>query len=157
MKGMGEIRVQVGLANDGDLALRLARQPRRGRVRRAEVEAVVDTGAVMTLLPPDLVDRLGLRRLDRRRVILADERVVEFDRAGTISLTVARREMKTDCLVGPPGCEPLLGQLVLEALDLVVDARRRTVTPRPESPDMPTLKLKAARNTSPPPRGSEVS
>ena len=29
-----------------------------------------------------------------------------------------------DCLVGPVGCEPLIGQIVLEALDLIVDCSR---------------------------------
>ena len=30
--------------------------------------------------------------------------------------------MNTDCLVGPPRCEPLLGQVALERLDLIVDS-----------------------------------
>lgn len=46
--------------------------------------------------------------------------------------------------VGPPGCEPLLGQIVMESLDLIADPARRTLTPRPESPIEPTLKLKSA-------------
>jgi len=36
----------------------------------------------------------------------------------------------------------LLGQIVLERLDLVVDPVKRTLTPRPESPFLPSLKLK---------------
>ena len=50
--------------------------------------------------------------------------------------------MVTDCVVGPPLCEPLIGQLVLEELDLLVDCTRRTLIPRPESPNRPLLKLK---------------
>ena len=53
------------------------------------------------------------------------------------------RNTKTICLVGPPGCEPLLGQVVLEELDLIVDPLQQQLTPRPESPYLPTLKLKA--------------
>ena len=50
--------------------------------------------------------------------------------------------MDTDCLVGPPRCEPVLGQLVLERLDLIADPVKRVVSQRPESPFLPSLKLK---------------
>jgi hypothetical protein len=43
---------------------------------------------------------------------------------------------------GPPLREPLIGQLVLDELDLVVDRARSTLWPRPESPNLPLLKLK---------------
>lgn len=142
MKGMGEIRVAVRMENDGDLVRYELGQIPRDQVRVAEIEAVVDTGAVMILLPQEMVEQLGLRRFDRSIVALADDRKVEMDRAGTVMLTVAGRSMKTDCLVGPPGSEPLIGQLVLEALDLIPDPRKRTLTPRPESPFLPTLKMK---------------
>ena len=48
--------------------------------------------------------------------------------------------MSTDCVVGPPLSEPLIGQIVLEALDLIADCTNRTLTPR--YPDYPLLKLK---------------
>ena len=47
-----------------------------------------------------------------------------------------------DCIVGPPLSEPLIGRIVLAALDLVADCGTRTLGPRPESPDRPLLKLK---------------
>ena len=50
--------------------------------------------------------------------------------------------MNADCIIGPPSSEPLIGRIVLEALDLVADCASRTVGPRPESPDSPLLKLK---------------
>ena len=54
------------------------------------------------------------------------------------------RSMVTDCVIGPPLCEPLIGQLVLEELDLIVDCARNTLGPRPESPNLPLLKLKGS-------------
>ena len=47
--------------------------------------------------------------------------------------------MNTDCAIGPPRSEPLIGQIVLTAL--VADCTNRTAGPRPE-PDSPLLKLK---------------
>ena len=49
--------------------------------------------------------------------------------------------MVTECVVGPPLSEPLIGQIVLSGLDLVADRAHRTLAPRtPE--DYPTLKIK---------------
>lgn len=139
---MGEIKVRIKLENNGDLFLREVGKLGKQKIRAEEVDAMVDTGAVMMLLPQDLVERIGLGKLGKAIVTLANEQKVEMDRAGTILLTVAGRKMPTDCLVGPPGCEPLIGQLVMESLDLIPDPLKRTLTPRPESPYLPSLKLK---------------
>jgi clan AA aspartic protease len=139
---MVEVRVQLRLENAGDRILADAGHLDASAVRDASVEALVDTGAVMALLPQDLVERLGLPTNGSIIVTLANEQRVEFPRARHLSLAIGDREMDTDCLVGPPQCEPLVGQLVLERLDLIVDPLQRTVTPRPESPFLPSLKLK---------------
>ena len=49
--------------------------------------------------------------------------------------------MTMECIVGPPLSEVLIGQVVLERLDLIADCTNRTLTPRYE--DYPLLKLKA--------------
>lgn len=139
---MGEVRVRLRLENAGDRILAEAGHLEASAVRDASVEALVNTGAVMALLPQDLVERLGLPTNGSIIVTLANEQRVELPRARHLSLAIGDREMDTDCLVGPPQCEPLVGQLVLERLDLIVDPLQRTVTPRPESPFLPSLKLK---------------
>jgi hypothetical protein len=49
--------------------------------------------------------------------------------------------MTADALVLPAGATPLIGQLQLEALDLIVDPKSRELRVNPESPDMPLLDL----------------
>jgi clan AA aspartic protease len=139
---MGEARTTVKLENDGDLMRFEDGRIEAEAIRGAEIDAMVDTGAVMMLLPQDVVEALGLEKIDKAIVTLANDEKIELDIAGTISLTACNRKMKTDCLVGPPMCEPLIGQLVLERLDLIIDPLKRTITPRPESPYLPSLKLK---------------
>ena len=140
---MGEIRVKVRFANGQDVLLRAEGKLRRRKVREVEVEAVADTGAVMTLLPQELADKLGLHRFSRKIVVVADNRRILLDQAGPLFLSIGDRDMSTDCLVGPPGCAILVGQLVMEALDLIADPGKRTLTPRPESPDFPVLHMYA--------------
>jgi len=139
---MGEVRVDVELTNEWD-ALRLRNgQIPATEVRRTTVSALVDTGAVMLLMPQDLIDALGIERTDRAIVTLANDERIELDVAGPLGIVAAGRRWVTDCLVGPPQCEPLVGQLLLERLDLIIDPLKRTIHPRPESPYLPSLKMK---------------
>jgi predicted aspartyl protease len=142
---MGEVRARLILENSADRILTDAGHLDGARVRRVELDALVDTGAVMTLLPQDVVEALGLPVDGNIIVTLANEEKIELPRARLLSLTLGDRQMDTDCLVGPPRCEPLLGQLVLERLDLIVDPVKQVVSPRPESPFLPSLKLKDVR------------
>lgn len=95
----------------------------------------------MLVVPQNVVERLGL---EIRRIVVvscADERKEERPVAGPLTIHIGNRFMSTDCVVGPPLGEPLIGQIVLEALDLVADCTNRTLSPRPESPDYSLLKL----------------
>jgi clan AA aspartic protease len=139
---MGEIRVKVRLENNNDLALYEAGIIKKNKVRSAEIDVLVDTGAVELLLPQDLVEKLGLKLRKKVTVTLADDRKIELWLAGTILLSIGDRNMSSDCLVGPPKCEPIVGQIVLEALDLVLNPRKKTITPNPTSPYLPNLKMK---------------
>lgn len=139
---VGEVRASVVLENGDDRAV-----ARRGlldpkAVRRLETDLLVDTGAVLVVLPQDMVEALGLVTVDKMVVTLANDEKIEMELAGPLVLTIVGRTMTTDCLVGPPRCEPLLGQVVLERLDLIVDPTKRSLTVRPESPFLPSTKLK---------------
>ena len=102
----------------------------------------MDTGAVMLVLPENVVGRLGLDTQREVIVTCADERKETRPVAGPVTIHIGNRFMITERVVGPPLSEPLIGQIVLEALDLIADCTNRTVAPRPESPDSPLLKLK---------------
>ena len=117
----------------------------RATIRRTQVTGVVDTGVVMLVLPENVVDRLSLERQRKVVVCYADER----KESRAVAVHIGNRVMITECVVGPPLSEPLIGQIVLEALDLIADCTNRTVTPRPESLDYPLLKLKCCRKRLP--------
>ena len=139
---MGEIVASMALENtvDRDNASDGLRD--ESTVRRATVDGVVDTGAVMLMLPEDVVGRLGLRTRRQVTVTYANEYRERRQVAGPVTVHIGDRFMIADCIVGPPSSEPLIGQVVLESLDLVADCANRTLGPRPESPDRPLLKLK---------------
>lgn len=139
---MGEVKIEVELENAFDREAFRRDYIQESQIRRARVPVLVDSGAVMLVLPQDLVEALGLREEGRVIVTYADERREERPLAGIVTVRVGNRSTGVNCVVGPPGSEPLLGQIVLEAMDLLVDCTQQRLVPRPESPFLPTLKLK---------------
>ena len=131
---MGEIRTPVTLENSVDRGLVGRGQGTEAGVRRTTVGGIVDTGAVQLILPEELVNQLGIEQVGTRTIVYADERPL----AGPVTVQIGELATRTDCIVGVAGGgEILIGQLVLEALDLIADCTNRRVTPR--HPDGPVL------------------
>ena len=139
---MGEIVASMKLENTEDRGVVRRGLSDESTIRRATVEGVVDTGAIMLMLPEDVVGRLGLATQSEVVVTYANEYRETRQVAGPVTVQIGDRVTNADCVVGPPSSEPLIGQIVLEALDLVADCRNQTLGPRPESPDRPLLKMK---------------
>ncbi len=139
---MGEVIVELEIENYDDRVLYENNIKTIDEIRRERVKVLVDTGSTMLVLPQDLVEQLGLKKMEKVIVTYADERKEERDVAGVAMVRVENRTMPTNCVVGPPGSEGLLGQIILEELDLVVDCKEGKLKPKPESPYLPTLKLK---------------
>ncbi|MCY3733770.1 MAG: retroviral-like aspartic protease family protein [Chloroflexi bacterium] len=138
---MGEIVVEIELENAEDRS-----DARRGRideeaVRRESIEAVADTGAVMLALTEDVVERLGLPTVRMLTSTLADGRRGQLPVAGPVTIQIGDRQMLTECIVVPEEAEALIGQVVMETLDLIPDPVNQTLGPRPESPDRPLLRV----------------
>ena len=106
-----------------------------------EVEAVIDAGATMLVLPQSVVDELGLRKIGDRRVKYANNQTQVKPVYRGVILGIKGRDGIFDVLAEVEGSEPLVGQIVLEALDLVVDLTTKTIIPNPRSPDMPMVEI----------------
>ena len=139
---MGEVKVRVDLENAVDRELERRGQLAEQEVRKLTTRLLVDSGAVRLVLPQDQVEALGLREIAKIVVRYADERKEEHPVAGVVTVKVGNRATDVDCVVGPPNSEPLLGQEILEVLDLLVDCPKQQLIPRPESPLLPELKVK---------------
>jgi predicted aspartyl protease len=128
--GVGRFRVDIEIANNDDLAL-----VRRGllppdQVRRETIPAVVDSGAAMLVLPQAVVKRLGLPLGDKIKVRYADGRRAQRREAKGVCLKLLGRDDTFSAIIEPKREEALLGAIVLEALDLLVDCTNRRVVPR---------------------------
>lgn len=130
---MGKVVVAAKVENLSDLfeVHQGRRQP--DEVRAVELpEALVDTGATYLSLPRRYVRQLGLIRFERRRARTSSGRMVTFDLYGTVQLTVQGRTCRVDVSQVSDKCPVWIGQVPLEQLDFVVDAKNRLLIGNPE-------------------------
>lgn len=103
-----------------------------------EVGALVDTSAVMPVLPKEVIERLEITIIDKVRVTPANGQWEERDVAGPVTIAIGDREMSGSCFVGAVKSEPLIGQIVVASLDLIIDWPRNALRPRSEFPTRPS-------------------
>ena len=139
---MGAVHVTIDLENTVDADNAEAGLAAPQTVRRHSLRSLVDTGAVLLVLPEDVVEHLGLRRRGKTVASFADDRKADWDVAGPVTVRVGNRQGIFECLVGPPTSEALFGQLLLRRLDLIIDPLQQQLTVRPESPLLPMLTVK---------------
>ncbi|MGI8542616.1 MAG: clan AA aspartic protease [Aridibacter sp.] len=137
---MGEVRVKVKLTNTIDEAL-----VRRGKldekeIRHYEADALVDTGAVLSVVPRNVMDQLGVLKIGNRVPEYADGRNDVVSLTEPITFNINGRITIEPAMV--LGDEVIIGQTILEVLDLLVDCNRREVIPNPAHPDQPIVKIK---------------
>ena len=94
------------------------------------VEFLIDSGAVYSVVPGPMLDRLGIRPLAEEEFRLADgSRVVR--KKGIGLFRYGDRVGGADVIFGEEGDSNLLGALTLEALGLSLDPLRRELKPLP--------------------------
>jgi predicted aspartyl protease len=137
---MGEIRQQVKLTNLLDETLHRHGQIKQEDVRSYVADAMVDTGAVRSVIPPHVLQVLGVGTRGTRVAEYADGRKDTVDVTEGIVFNVMGRDTLEEALV--LGDEVLIGQTVLEKLDLLADCANRRLIPNPAHPDQPVTKVK---------------
>jgi predicted aspartyl protease len=127
---MGRFSVEVDLANNEDLYGAKAGVITPQQVRRARVRGVVDSGATRLVIPEKLAQQLGLEISGSAKVRYADGRFVERPIAQGIHLAYGGRESVFNAIVEPDRDSVLIGAIVLEDLDFLVDCTAQRLVPR---------------------------
>jgi len=137
---LGEVRVRVKLSNAVDESLHRRDPAACPKVRFHHGDALVDTGAVRTVIPSHIVEQIGLGIRKQTTAEFADGRKELVGVTEPVIVEIDGRDTLEDALV--LGDEILIGQTVLEKLDLLVDCTNRRVIPNPAHPDRPITKVK---------------
>ena len=133
---MGRVMAKVKLTNQTDVDNKQRGLISPERVRTVEVEGLVDTGATSLVIPAQIAIALGLSEIEQRTVRYADGRRAKRSVVGPLQIEILGRKMVGEAVMEPMGTQVLIGQIPLEALDLIVDPSTRDVQKNPRSPDL---------------------
>ena len=126
---MGKVIVKIKLTNLKDTFLKNA-GARKAAPRSLEVEALVDTGATRLYLKPSVIKKLGLERSDTVRSKTTNGDAIRF-KYEPVRLELMGRGEVFEVIEVPEEVPNLLGQVPLEVLDFVVDARGQKLIGNP--------------------------
>ena len=101
--------------------------PRRPS-QKIELEFLIDTGLIYSVIPSRIARKFGLTKLDREDFTLADGTHHRYD-VGEAFFELGNRRGTSKVVFGPLASTPLLGALTLESLGLMVNPVTREVSP----------------------------
>ena len=93
-------------------------------------QAMVNTGAIYTTLPEDLLDRLGVACLESDIFEMADDSLVEYAK-GSATVRLYGRTLPVPVGFACSDNTPLLGATTLEIFRLVADPVNEQLVPAP--------------------------
>src|SRR5947207_9365678 len=138
--GVGRVLVDIEVANNDDVTRARLGQIRPEQVRRVRLKAIADSGATKVVLPKSVVKTLGLQLTDRKsKVTYADGRTAVRPIVAGAQVEVLGRSDVFSAIVEPNRETALLGAIVMEDLDLLIDCTKNKLIPR--DPNMMTFEI----------------
>ena len=95
-----------------------------------EIQFLIDSGAIYSVVPSAILDRLNIKPLTTQEFRLADGTTINR-RKGIALFKYGERIGGADVIFGEEGDAVLLGMFTLEALGLSLDPLRRELKPLP--------------------------
>ncbi len=127
---MGRVSVEILVSNNQDVALAQRGHLPPEQVRHFQLQAFVDTAAALLVLPADVADRLGLPKVGEAVVRYADRRSATRRLVEEVRLELMGRHGVFRALLEPDRTTALIGAIVLEDLDFLVDCKNNKLYPR---------------------------
>lgn len=138
---MGLVYAEIELINNVDLENARSHRIGEEEIRRTRVTMMVDSGAYMMCINENIQAYLQLSFIEKKRVELADGRIVECDIVGPVRVKFANRTATCAAYVLPDNSEPLLGAIPLEEMDVLIHPLRQELVVNPKHPDCATLRI----------------
>jgi clan AA aspartic protease len=112
-------------------------------VRTVKIRSLVDSGALMLVIPQSVCRELGLTIEEFRTAYVANGTREQVPMTSAVEVRWNNRKTVVNAIV--TGDEPLLGAIPMEGLDVVIDPAKQEPMPHPDSPDVPHLVLMGMR------------
>jgi len=127
---MSRVSVELIVVNNRDLQMAEGGALAAEKVRRFELTGVVDTGSTLLVLPVDVAERLGLPKTGEAVIRYADRRSSTRTLVDQVGIDLVGRHGTFTAILEPDRTTALIGAVVLETLDLLVDCKTNKLYPR---------------------------
>lgn len=129
-KDVGRFKVEIELANNDDMAAVRRGNLAADEVRRVKIQGVVDSGASHLVLPSAVAKQLGIPVTDKVQVRYANGSAARRGRVEGIHLELQGRHGIFNAILEPKRETVLIGAIVLEELDFLIDCKKTQLYPR---------------------------
>jgi clan AA aspartic protease len=127
---MSRFSVPFEVANYDDLAAVHRGDLDASKVRRLTISGLVDSGASRLVLPESVVKQLGLLVSEVVKVKYADGRSGKRSVVQGVHVQLLGRSSIFKAVVEPKRDDALIGAIVLEDLDFLIDCEKQRLVPR---------------------------
>jgi clan AA aspartic protease len=139
---MGLVYADIKLINADDVAMVKRHFIGEEEIREITINMMVDSGAYEMAINERIQDQMGFSFIEKRRALLADGRVGEFDFVGPVMVKFANRTAICSAMVLPGDCDPLLGAIPMEEMDVMIHPRRQELIVNPAHPEGAVLSMR---------------
>jgi clan AA aspartic protease len=95
-----------------------------------QVDFLIDSGAIYSVVPSPILEKLGIKPIKEEKFILADGTKITRNK-GVALFRYGEKVGGADVIFGEEGDTNLLGAFTLEALGLALDPLKRELKPLP--------------------------
>jgi clan AA aspartic protease len=139
---MGMVYAEITLINAIDLGMAKRHLIDKDEVKQINVRMLVDSGAYMMAINELIREQLNLSFIEKRKAIMADGSVKEYEVVGPVMVKFANRTATCNAFVLQGDNEPLLGVIPMEEMDVMIHPQRQELIVNPEHPEYAQLSMK---------------
>ena len=139
---MGMVYADIELINSSDMEMARRHIIGTDEIKRMQLNMSVDSGAYMMAINETIQSQLELPFVEKRKVQVADSRVIEYEVVGPVFVKFKNRTAVCNAFVLPGDSEPLLGAIPMEEMDVLIHPQRQELIVNPEHPNYAVLKMK---------------
>jgi len=139
---MGLVYADIELINSADVEMARRHIIGEEEIKRIRLSMLADSGAYMMAINENIQSQLELPFIEKRKAVMADGSVQEFEVVGPVMVKFANRTAVCNAFVLDGNSEPLLGAIPMEEMDVLIHPLRQELIVNPEHPNYAVLKMK---------------
>jgi len=139
---MGLVYADIELINVIDVEMARKHIIGEDEIKRIHLNMLADSGAFMMSINENIQTVLQLPFVEKRRAVLVDGAIVEYDTVGPVMVKFKNRTATCNAFVLKGDAEPLLGAIPMEEMDVLIHPQKQELMVNPEHPEYAVLKMK---------------